>query len=125
MRRKDNIMAKVTEKVARDNARAMFVEKLMEYFYEAGEEVMQTKSNEFVFPIVDELHNDQFLRVTVSVPTGTKDDPYDGYAMAQEYDMKCKGNEQKAKKKEAEKAAKIARDEARRAKVKEIHEKAE
>lgn len=118
-------MAKMTEKVARDNARAMFVEQLMEYFYEKGEEVLQTKSNEFVFPIVDELHNDQFLRVTVSVPTGTKDDPYDGYAMAQEYDMKCKENEAKAKKKEAEKAAKIARDEARRAKVKEIHEKAE
>lgn len=118
-------MAKMTEKVARDNARAMYVDQLMEYFYNQGEDILQTKSNEFAFPIVDELGNEQFLRVTVSVPTGTKDDPYDGYAMAQEYQMKLADAKAKAEKKEAEKAAKIARDEARRAKMKEIHEKAE
>lgn len=114
-------MAKVTEKVARDNARAMYVDQLMEYFYGEGEETLQTKSNEFCFPIVDELGIEQFLRVTVSVPTGTKDEPYDGYALAKDYEMKVAQDREKAAAKEAEKAAKIARDEARRAKVKEIH----
>lgn len=118
-------MAKMTEKMARDITRQGFVDALMAFYEDAGEQVLQTKSNEFCFPILDELGNEQFLRVTMSIPTGTKDEPYDGFAEAESYRLKVHEKAEKAAKVRAEKEAKIARDEARRAKVKEIHEKTE
>lgn len=116
-------MAKMTDKMARDITREEYVVQLMQYFNELDEEVLQTKSNEFCFPCVDKAGNEQFLRVTVSIPTGSKDDPYDGYSEAESYQIKMKEKAQKAKESQEKKAAKKARDEARREKQKLIHEK--
>ena len=117
-------MAKMTEKMAKDITRGKYVERLMDHYTELGEHVLQIKSNEFCFPILDELGNEQFIKVVVSIPNGSKGEPFDGYSEAEAYAMDLAKKVDKAAKAKAEKDAKIARDEARRAKVKEIHEKA-
>lgn len=116
-------MAKMTEKMAKDITRGQYVDQLMSYFHDLGEEILQIKSNEFCFPILDELGNEQFLKVVVSIPNGSKGEPFDGYSEAEGYAMDLAKKADKAAKAKAEKEAKIAKDEARRAKVKEIHNK--
>ena len=113
----------MTEKRARDMKRDAIAQTVYELIEQLGEEVMWTKSNELCFPCVDELDNEQFARITISIPTGSKGDPYDGYALAEDYKMKQAMKAEKAAVKEAEKQAKIERDKARREKVKEIHNK--
>ena len=113
----------MTEKRARDMKRDAIAQTVYELIEQLGEEVMWTKSNELCFPCVDELGNEQFARITISIPTGSKGDPYDGYALAEDYKMKQAMKAEKAAAKEAEKQAKIERDKARREKVKEIHNK--
>ena len=49
------------------------------------------------------------------MPTGERGgDPYDGYSMAEDFALKCKAKEEKAKEKAAEKQKKIERDAKRR-----------
>lgn len=104
-------------KKANDNLRQQFTEKVVEMFRELDEEVLIVGSNEIAIPCVDEEGNDAYCCITIKVPTGSRDgDPYDGYAMAQDYQMKQADKEAKAKKAAEEKARKIARDEAARAK---------
>lgn len=118
-------MATEKRKVYRDNLRNAYVEKIMQMLNEAGEEILQVKSNEFAFPAVDEMGNEEFIVVTVKVPTGANKgaDPYDGYGEAESYKLKVKENEKKRAEKERKKTEKIARDEAARQKRAENAEK--
>lgn len=76
-------------------------------------------ASELAIPCVDDEGNETFVLIRVSVPRGTRNgnggyDPYDGYAVAEDYAIDC---EEKAKKKadsEAKKQAKIARDQKKR-----------
>ena len=71
---------------------------------------MRTGSNEIAVPCLDEEGNEKFVVLTIKVPTGSRDgDAYDGYSMAEEYEMKCKAKEQKAKETAEKKAKKIER----------------
>lgn len=106
----------ITAKMARDNARTIAMERIAEFLEQLDEEVLVTKSNEICYPIVDELGEEQFIRITISVPTGSKGEPYDAYELAEEYSMKQAEAAEKAKAKEAAKQAKIERDKAYRAK---------
>ena len=56
--------------------------------------------------------------LTCKIPTGANKgtEPYDGYAMAEEYEMKLKEKAEKAKRAAEAKAKKIAKDEAYRKK---------
>lgn len=113
-------------KKANDNLRQQFTEKVVEMFRKLDEEVLIVGSNEIAIPCVDEEGNDAYCCITIKVPTGSRDgDPYDGYAMAQEYQMKQAEKKEKAAKAAKEKAAKIARDEAMRAKRAEAKAKRE
>lgn len=80
-----------------------------------GEEVLQTKSNEYAIPTLDSEGNEEWIVITFKVPTGTRDgEAYDGYEEAEAYKD---GLAEKAIKAEAAakaKAAKIARDKADR-----------
>ena len=75
-----------------------------------GEEVLQTASNELAIPVVDTEGGEHFIVITVKVPTGSRDgDAYDGYAVAQDYAMKCEERKAKAEekaRKDAERKAK-------------------
>jgi len=114
-------MAK-TAKVLNEEIKVRFLDGVAEHLTQAGEEVLRVGSNEIALPVVDEDGNEKWLVLTFKVPTGSRDgDAYDGYAMAEDYQMKCEDKERKAK----EKAEKAAKDKAKReAKAKE-KEKAE
>lgn len=79
-----------------------------------GEDVLDIASNAFCFPVVDSEGNDLYIRVKVEIPKGSKDEPFDGYAMRDDYTLKCAEKAQKAEKAKAEKAKKIERDKKQR-----------
>ena len=108
-------MAK-TQKVLNDEIKARFLDGVAEHLSNVGEEVLRTGSNEIALPVLDEDGNEKWLVVTFKVPTGSRDgDAYDGYSMAEDYQMKCA---EKVAKAEAKKA-KAEKDKAKRAKSKE------
>ena len=112
-------MAK-TAKVLNEEIKARFLAGVSEHLTNAGEEVLRVGSNEIALPVLDEDNNEKWLVLTFKVPTGSREgDAYDGYSMAEDYAIKCKNKAETAKKKEAEKAKKIAKDEKARAKKKE------
>ena len=103
-------MAK-TNKVLNEEIKMRFLEGVSEHLTNVGEEVLRVGSNEIAIPVLDEDSNEKWLVLTFKVPTGSRDgDAYDGYSMAEDYAIKCRNKAETAKKKEAEKAKKIARD---------------
>lgn len=112
-------------KISRDTLRNSYLEKLMDFFNSADEEVLQTGTNEIALPCVDSEGNDEFIVITVKVPTGSRDgDAYDGYSMAEDFSMKMAEKKAKAEEAAAKKAAKIERDKkmrAQKASSKEAH----
>lgn len=98
-------------KKANDALRAEYLAKLIEKF-KADEDVQRTGTGQIAFPVVDSEGEDNWVVITIQIPTGSRDgDAYDGYSMAEEYTMKTAAKEAKAKEAAAKKAAKIARDE--------------
>lgn len=95
-----------------DNLRAQWFDTFKNFLEGQGEEVLQTASNELTIPVVDAEGGEHFIVVTVKVPTGSRLDgePYDGYAVAQDYAMKCEERKAKA----AEKARKDAERKAKK-----------
>lgn len=110
-------------KEMRDNARNEHMRTLMEILADRGEEVLQTKSNTFAFPILLEDGTEDFLRVVVSIPTGTKTDPYNAYEEAEDYQLSCKLKAEKKAEAKAKKEAKVKADAEKRAKAKANHKK--
>ena len=98
-------MAK-TAKVLNDEIKVRFLEGVSEHLSNVGEEVLRVGSNEIALPVLDEDGNEKWLVLTFKVPTGSRDgDAYDGYSMAEDYQMKQVEKAEKAKAR-AEKAAK-------------------
>ena len=98
-------------KSTRDALRVSYMNRIRDFLVNAGEEVLQTGTNEFALPCVDSEGNDEFIVVTVKVPTGSRDgDAYDGYSMAEDFSMKMAEKKAKAEEAAAKKAAKIERD---------------
>ena len=89
------------------------------------EEALMVKSNEIAIPVVGCEGNEDWIVVTVKVPTGANKglEPYDGYEMAEDYEMKLKEKERKAKEKAIAKEKKIKRDKELREKKKKEEEK--
>ena len=111
----------VSNKFLNDQLRENYLQVLSDALTGKGEEVLRVGSNELALPCLDSAGNEKFIVVTVKVPTGSRDgDAYDGYSMAEDWEIKCKNKAETAKKKEAEKAKKIAKDQkAREKKAKE------
>lgn len=110
----------VSRKVEREILREEFINDLIEHYVCQNEVVLRVKSNEIAIPVVGCEGNEDYIVITVKVPTGANKgtEPYDGYEMAKDYEMKLEEKEEKAKRKEKEKQKKIAKD-------KEIREKKE
>lgn len=93
-----------------DNLRAQWFDLFKKFLEEQGEEVLQTASNELAIPVVDAEGGEHFIVIAVKVPTGSRDgDAYDGYAVAEDYAMKCAERKAKAEekaRKDAERKAK-------------------
>jgi len=115
----------VSRKIERELLRTDFLEKVSQFLYESGEEVLRVKSNEIAIPVVGCEGNEDFIVINFKVPTGANKgtEPYDGYAIAEDYVHNLAEKERKAKERKAEKAKKIARDAELRRKRAEIAEK--
>lgn len=107
-------MAKITQKQRDEMLKADFLDRIVDFLSsEDGgeEEVLRVKSNEIAIPVVDSEGNERWIVITIKVPTGERGgDGYDGYSMAEDYQMK---QEAKAEKK-AEKEAKAEADRKKR-----------
>ena len=116
----------VSRKVEREILRNEYLNKIIDFFRN-DEDVLRVKSNEIAIPVVGCEGNEDFIVITVKVPTGANKglEPYDGYEMAQDYEMKLVEKEHKKIEAEKKKAEKIRKDEAIRQKKKEIAEKGE
>lgn len=110
----------VSRKVEREILRNEYLQKVIDSMLGLDETVLRVKSNEIAIPVVGCEGNEDYIVITVKVPTGANKgtEPYDGYEMAKDYEMKLEEKEEKAKRKEKEKQKKIAKD-------KEVREKKE
>ncbi len=89
-------------------------------------DVLRTGSQELCVPIIGEDSEEGYLVMTFKVPKGSRDgDLYDGYAMAEEYRMKCEAKARKAEEAAKKKAEKIERDKKMRAQKAEAKAKRE
>jgi hypothetical protein len=105
-------MAKMNRKQLDEAIKMRFLEGVSEHLENCGEEVLRVKSNEIALPVVDDEGEERWLVLTFKVPTGerTTGEAYDGYSMAEDYQMKLAEKAQK----QAEKEAKAAKDKAKR-----------
>ena len=108
----------IARKIERELLRNEYLQIIIDSFLALDETVLRVKSNEIAIPVVGCEGNEDYIVVTVKVPTGANKglEPYDGFEMAKDYEMKLEEKAEKAKRKEKEKAKKIAKD-------KEIREK--
>lgn len=116
----------VSRKVERELLREEYLTSIIAHFINT-ETVLRTKSNEIAIPVIGCNDNEDFIVITVKVPTGADKGatPYDGYAIAEDYEMKLAEKERKAKEREKKKAKKIEKDKAIREKKAEIAKKKE
>ena len=120
-------MPELTRKVLRENMKKTYLTRVSEMLSQNGEEVLIVGSNKIALPVVDEEGNEDFLTITFSIPTGSREDnsPYDGYGMAESYRLDCEKKQRKAEEKERKKQEKIKRDQEYRKKKAEQKAKAE
>ena len=90
-------------------------------------DTLPVSASEIAIPCLDEEGNEKFVLIKVSIPRGTRNgnggyDPYDGYAVAEDYAIDCEEKAQKKADAEAKKQAKIAKDEQKRAEKKALAE---
>ena len=105
----------ISAKKERDLVRAEVIEKSLELYSAVYDDVMLIDSNQFCFPLVGVNGTELYARITVSIPTGAKGEPFNGYELAQDYVFKCEEDARKKSEREAEKERKKKRDEEVRA----------
>ena len=117
----------ISRKAERELIRKKYLDMVSKFLIHAGDEVLLVKSNEIAIPVVGCEGNEDFLVLTFKVPTGANKgtEPYDGYALAEDYVHNLEEKARKAEERKAEKAKKIAKDEEIRRKRAEIAEKKE
>ena len=117
----------VSRKVERELLREDYLKQIIESFLNKDEQVLRVKSNEIAIPVVGCEGNEDFIVVTVKVPTGANKglEPYDGFELAEDYEMKIAEKERKKVEAEKKKAEKIRKDKEIREKKKAISEKGE
>ena len=114
-----------SNKVLNEELRSHYFNLIMEFLENSGEDALQIASNKIAFPVVDRENNEKFIELTIKVPTGSKDEIYDGYSLADDYKIKEEEKKIKAEKQAELKAKKIERDKIRRAKQAELKAKRE
>ena len=101
----------VSNKVLNDKLREVYLQIVTDCLAEKDEQVLRTGSNEIALPCLDSEGNEKFVVITVKVPTGSREgDLYDGFSMAEDYEIKCRNKAEKAKENAEKKAKKIERD---------------
>lgn len=90
-------------------------------------DVLPVSASELAVPCLDEEGNEKWALIKVSIPRGTRNgaggyDPYDGYAVAEDYAIDCEEKAQKKADAEAKKQKKIEHDQKVRAEKKALAE---
>lgn len=90
-------------------------------------DALPVSASELAVPCLDDEGNETWALVKVSIPRGTRNgeggyNPYNGYALAEEYAQDCVEKAQKKADAEAKKQKKIAADEKKRAEKKALAE---
>lgn len=90
-------------------------------------DTLPVSASEIAIPCLDDAGNEKWVIVKVSIPRGTRNgqgsyDPYDGYAVAEDYKVDLQEKADKKAKAEANKQAKIARDQKAREEKKALAE---
>ena len=113
-------MAKITQKQRDELLKTDFLDRVVNFLSsEDGgeEEVLRVKSNEIAIPVVDSEGNERWVVLPFKVPTGERGgDGYDGYSMAEDYQMKQAAKAEKKAEKEAKAEADRKKREAEKAK---------
>lgn len=108
-------MANVSKKALNEEIKARYLEAVSAVFTSQELEVLRVGSAEIAIPVLDKNGDEEWLVVTLKVPTGSRDgEAYDGYALRDEYDAKQAEKAEKARVAAEKKAAKIAKDKAAR-----------
>lgn len=69
--------------------RTKYMKKIAKVLEEAGEEVLQIATNSLAIPTLDSQKNEKWLKIVLSVPTGSRDgEPFDGYAEQEDFNFK-------------------------------------
>ena len=104
-----------SNKALNDSLRSDYLAKVKESFEQLGEEVLVTGSGEVCMPCVDSEGNDKWIQIVVKIPSGSRDgEPFDGYSLAQDWQMKLEEKKAKAEETARKKKKKIAKDKASR-----------
>ena len=114
----------VSRKVERDLLRENYLTNIINHFTNTNEEVLRVKSNEIAIPVVGCEGNEDFIVITVKVPTGANKglEPYDGYELAEDYELKTA--EKIRKKAESERKKKPKRKRQKKSqKIKQLEKK--
>ena len=90
-------------------------------------DALPVSASELAIPCLDDEGNDKWALIKVSIPRGTRNgaggyDPYDGYAVAEDYALDCEEKAQKKADAEAKKQKKIEHDQKVRAEKKALAE---
>ena len=92
-------------KQLREDIKAEWLDFLTEVVQRKGDETLQTASNEFAVPVVDSEGGEHYVVITVKIPTGSRDgEPYDGYAVAEDFKMRQESKRAKQAEKERKSA---------------------
>ena len=83
-------------------------------------DALEVSASELAIPCLDAEGGERWVVIKVSIPRGTRNgnggyDPYDGYAVAEDYAQDLAEKADKKKASEAKKQAKIAKDQQKRA----------
>ena len=108
-----------SQKQITDSLRAIWTADLMAHVRDNFDtDVCQTAAGTFMFPVVDEAGEDRWVKVSVIIPKDvSEDNGNDGYALAQDYQLKVQAAEERKQAAEAKAAARKAKAEERAAKA--------
>ena len=103
---------------ANNKFRETILNQVMEFLKskKGGEQwVRQVSSNAFGFPFVNALGDEEVIKITIAVPSGSRDgDLYDLDGEADAYEMKCKEKAEREAEAKKKKEKKIEADKKRR-----------
>lgn len=91
-----------------------FLEAITKFLQDNGEEVLQVKSGTISLPWAKD-GEEGYINITVSVPKGSKDEPYNGHEESVDYAFKLEQKAEKEKEKAIAKEKKMQKDAKRRA----------
>ena len=100
-------MAKLTKTQLTNQKRDEVLAALSEFLVNEGEDVLRVSGNAIAFPTVDAEGNEIFVKLTISIPRGSRLDgeAYDAYGEATQYQEHCEEVAANKARKEKEKQA--------------------